>query len=769
MKSASGSRWRRPHYVSILCIGLFALAACQTTGSVDGEATTEPKYKVSRTFYTPLFDQADHLKDLIKQKKLDDAAVLVEEQSSFFTQKWQLYKSDLKVVADHLSSKHTARLQGSIAALQNISWPAKAGIWPGIKTALVEAEAAVNAYPDHMLTKNAELQSPLYGQLTSLREQKKALIRDRASDAFAEFDHFSGRTFFTEYPAETREAKLVEEHFNALAVQLDRRSAEEIERFGQAIGEERFGDERWRRVGQSHFRAAVREASPSGDANLRQLLAAAKQTADAGFRIDNAPGLDIAVVETTSLSLLKGGQIEFPAEIDVDLPATLSKSDIDQALSPGSALASRYLIAFDVALAKARRRVTGSQKMPAKLLVGHNTVPNPGYNLVQNQINTARVELNSAHMNKASTDAQYCYGIGCAGKLVAQIAATAMVSEAEKKLDAAMGQLRETPQTLQEPVFRNYRYDKATVKSTRAMTVNYYVIDRTESTYFKSTFDIEEREEFQVAYGVQDNDPDRAKHLSDAHSEQDVVEWEEKPASVKLSQLVDHYLANAASVRKLPSLVGLRREMLRDKNTALAKYREQTFEGSTKADPRFESVVVVFNPDGGLGSGFFVRPDVVLTNYHVVDEKEFVEMKLRDGQETFGKVIARDLRLDLALIRVQARGKPVRIYNKRELELGSTVEVIGHPRGNEFTITRGIVSAVRKRSGPVIQTSKDIMIVQIDAATSPGNSGGPVFLNEEVVSVVSFGDSRQGSENLNFTIHYSEANRFISESLGSGS
>ncbi len=110
MKSASGSRWRRPYCVGILCIGLFALAACQTTGSVDGEAKTEPKYKVSRTLYTPFFDQADHLKDLIEEKKLDDAAVLVEEQSNFFTQKWQLYKNDLKVVADHLSSKHAARL-----------------------------------------------------------------------------------------------------------------------------------------------------------------------------------------------------------------------------------------------------------------------------------------------------------------------------------------------------------------------------------------------------------------------------------------------------------------------------------------------------------------------------------------------------------------------------------------------------------------------------------------------------------------------------------
>ena len=209
--------------------------------------------------------------------------------------------------------------------------------------------------------------------------------------------------------------------------------------------------------------------------------------------------------------------------------------------------------------------------------------------------------------------------------------------------------------------------------------------------------------------------------------------------------------------------------MLKDRNTAIASYKENTFEESTKNDPRFDSVVVIYSPDGTLGSGFFVRPDVVMTNYHVVGEGDFMELKMHDERETFGKVIARDAMLDLALIKVQNRGVPVAFFKNNKIDLGSTVEVIGHPRGFEFSITRGVVSAIPKRKSVVLGAGSDVLFVQVDAPTSPGNSGGPVFLDDQVVSVVSWGRVDTGSQNLNFSVHHSEAERFLKESLGSGS
>jgi serine protease Do len=144
---------------------------------------------------------------------------------------------------------------------------------------------------------------------------------------------------------------------------------------------------------------------------------------------------------------------------------------------------------------------------------------------------------------------------------------------------------------------------------------------------------------------------------------------------------------------------------------------------------------VVHNPQGGYGSGFFVRPDMVLTNYHVIENAKYVEMKLYDGQETFGKVVKTDVRLDIALIKVQQRGKPLRLSNSRNIDLGSAVDAIGHPKGLEFSVSRGVVSGLRKLRSLYSPGGKKILFIQTDASINPGNSGGPLFLGDEVIGM----------------------------------
>lgn len=172
-------------------------------------------------------------------------------------------------------------------------------------------------------------------------------------------------------------------------------------------------------------------------------------------------------------------------------------------------------------------------------------------------------------------------------------------------------------------------------------------------------------------------------------------------------------------------------------------------------------MVVVYNPKGGLGTGFYVRDDLVLTNYHVTEGAQFVEMKLFGGQESFGKVISKDIRLDLALIKTQSRGIPVTFYTENKLPLGKTVEAIGHPKRLEFSIARGVVSAIRKIQSKRASGGKPILFIQTDTAINPGNSGGPLFLGKKVVGVNTQKLAATGLEGLGFSIHYSEVLNFL--------
>jgi S1-C subfamily serine protease len=137
-------------------------------------------------------------------------------------------------------------------------------------------------------------------------------------------------------------------------------------------------------------------------------------------------------------------------------------------------------------------------------------------------------------------------------------------------------------------------------------------------------------------------------------------------------------------------------------------------------------------------------------------------MKMHNGLDTFGKVIKSDVRLDLALIKVQTRGTPATFFDG-QIPLGAAVEAIGHPRGLEFSITRGVVSAVRKMQGVMNVGGKDVTFVQTDTPLNPGNSGGPLFFNGQIIGINDFKFSRDGIEGISFAIHYTEAQDFLKE------
>lgn len=750
-----------------------AVAACQTTGTGtvgDGGASSlNMSGRVSRDDYNIFFDQGDHLAELVESQKFAAASTLYGEQTAFFENKEMAlkYAPALKKAADALNDTLGRGLLEAKAQLDAETWPAPAGRWNDLRGLLARASDRVRSYDGYPLLKAIAYRHPAADALAALIEDWKTSLRRSASQQFLEFDHFSGTSFFGTYPIPLNGADFLRDNPTALQTVLANRRADRLEAFARGYSEAELGGDAWTQFSDALIAAKAADLRKQGDDELTARIGAIM--AIRGFALTPKAGfsLKVAFVEATSKTLLKEGAIDFPVAVDMDLPIEATKASLDAALTNGGKSAADYVIVFDVALATVRRRVTGIEKKPARVQVGTRTEPNPERNQIQIDLSRAQMDLNQANMDRVSNSATSagCYGLGCLGYAFAGAIHASRAEEARKNVENIMGRLNATPMTIEVPVYQNYKFDLAKIRARKTMTVHYHLIDLKRKRHFKSTFDVVEDKLFEVAYKVHDNDPNRDAHISAHHKEKDVADWEKAASTVKMSSLLMHYLTNRRAAKPLPNLAALREEMLRDKNLALAKYKEQTFEGSTQNDPRFDSVVVVFNPQGSLGSGFFVRPDVVMTNYHVVEQQEFVEMRLYDKRETFGKVIARDAGLDLALIKVQTRGKPISFFSRNQVDLGSTVEVIGHPQGYDYSITRGVVSAVRRAGTAVMDAGQGVLQIQVDAAISPGNSGGPAFHKDRVVGVVSWIRVDRGSQNLNFLIHYSEAKQFIDREL----
>ncbi len=146
------------------------------------------------------------------------------------------------------------------------------------------------------------------------------------------------------------------------------------------------------------------------------------------------------------------------------------------------------------------------------------------------------------------------------------------------------------------------------------------------------------------------------------------------------------------------------------------------------------------NPPGeykqqGVGSGFVISQDgYIITNNHVVEGADQIKVKLTNGKEYTGKVVGRDPKTDLALVKIEGASDlhTLKLGNSEDLKVGNWVVAIGSPFGLEQTVTAGIVSA----KGRVIGSGPYDNFIQTDASINPGNSGGPLMnMKGEVVGI----------------------------------
>ena len=151
----------------------------------------------------------------------------------------------------------------------------------------------------------------------------------------------------------------------------------------------------------------------------------------------------------------------------------------------------------------------------------------------------------------------------------------------------------------------------------------------------------------------------------------------------------------------------------------------------------------------GVGSGIIISPDgYIVTNDHVVDGATSIKVTLNDRRILSAKVVGADKLTDLAVLKVNASDLPTIVWgDSTKLQPGQTVLAFGSPFGYfQFSVTRGIVSAVNRPNPYSDDARKPGGYIQTDAAINPGNSGGPlVNAHGELVGINTFIISNSGS------------------------
>jgi S1-C subfamily serine protease len=178
-------------------------------------------------------------------------------------------------------------------------------------------------------------------------------------------------------------------------------------------------------------------------------------------------------------------------------------------------------------------------------------------------------------------------------------------------------------------------------------------------------------------------------------------------------------------------------------------------------------------PVEGAGSGFVIDPrGYILTNFHVVQDAQSIEVVLGDQSRYPAKFLGADQRNDVALIKIEPKGKPLvalQLGDSSKLQVGQKVLAIGNPFGFQSTLTTGVVSAL----GRNVQTSQTTLIdeaIQTDAAINRGNSGGPLLNSHgEVIGINSAIYTPSGTTaGIGFAIPVNTAKRIAHDLMTEG-
>ena len=163
------------------------------------------------------------------------------------------------------------------------------------------------------------------------------------------------------------------------------------------------------------------------------------------------------------------------------------------------------------------------------------------------------------------------------------------------------------------------------------------------------------------------------------------------------------------------------------------------------------------------------RQGLVLTNAHVVDGVDRVEVTLADGQQVDGSVLGTDPVTDLAVVRIEPMAglRAAPLGDSEALEVGDWAIALGTPYGLERTVTLGIVSSLHRNINSLGFSDKRLELIQTDAAINPGNSGGPLINGAgEVVGINTLVRSGPGA-GLGFAIPINLA-KDVAGQLGRG-
>jgi len=722
------------------------------------------------------------MKRHVKQSDFVSASILYNENQDLFNSAKEARRraSELNELTNYLNTGFSERIASQQIELASIDfdtlYPAN---WRAVKLTISSANELVIEYESHAILQKNENTLPALRELSDQIQSTTGMIVSQRRNAFLAYDHSLRETFFVIYPDGyeddyVRRRKIVAQAGTDLWPVLKSMSMEDQlylvdawtkgkpNNFGNM-----FGAELRLVIANSYYEKLIQQWLQREDGDPTEFLAGVA----AAHTISLIPS---EAISSRLLLIATAPSGDFPLKLSFDrtLPFTF-RNEVPRDLTPGL---YDLVIVLGIKRIELREKLVETRTTRSKYKERMETKTNPAYLSAQSAYSSAIdiVNIASSHSNRAHAAYSACqaqitgWNSGQCHMLAANAGdAARQLSESRDLLNRAQRRLGGTEPTVTKPVYRDYDVPVSRVLLEKIVSGKAAIIMPEVRQARVVEFSLNKRTSFDIAANVHPTDSGAASKLD---TKNDLKSEESKRFEVNVLDVLAELgsaRADISPVKELNEFLVSIVDPKRPASSAIAVSNQVTTVQAVRAShPAINGVVVVQSPLGNLGSGFYVAEHLLLTNYHVVVDSSFVEIEFFDGRSTTGQVISTDIDRDLALVRTSLSGQPLVLYTKPSLPLGESVIAIGHPSGLKFSLTKGIISAVREQqSTSSMGLGANYLFVQTDTAISPGNSGGPLLLENKVIGINTEKVVDVRVEGVGFALHYAEIARFLAASM----
>lgn len=542
------------------------VSACQTTGSgVSSAAGTSASRASSERSYHLFFSPTDHVQELLASGDVETASQVWSKQNLHFVgnERESAVKSTRALKAA-LSARLAPRIDVQRARIAAIVWPAPRPRWPDVKSAMFDAQALKTELDDHRVLSADDGRSEGHNRFLAAFEAKSTEISAGAGASFCADDE----AFFAAYPVPLEPLAFLEETRDRWSAELASARPATIlafrDRHEKALGENSFAV-----LGRLYYRASLASAPGRG---IEPILAALAATRAEKLPLRAVSEERLAVADITPRNTAAPA---FAVDLAGEPPFTVARMGLDAAFD----LKSDLVLLVDVRSARVERRTIGRETVKSEYQSSLRHDDNPQFVIAKADLRQAESELRDLRRRIARREDR-C-GIGCAGLFVPFVEA-----QLESNVDAARNTLRATPATVPVPSYREYSFAKVSVDVVRTGVLGYYLIDRAARVLAEGRVDVEESKRFVMADGLHDRDRNRISY-GDLDKDDALVAHETAVMAVPLSAVLADLPLSTTQRRPLPGLAEIRKEILSDRNTALATAKPVTRQkiGSSAAAP----------------------------------------------------------------------------------------------------------------------------------------------------------------------------------------